>query len=440
MKKLLLLFLLIPFFGIAQDSTSYTTQEVKEFVPLNIMDEYEKAYGREEKTALRLGFLNYNDEYFIPFNLLNNYATYTGTPIIEMEQKFGKSISIKAGLGLIRPQYQMKRFQYSIPAFFDLKYYLNQKNRIKSGLQNNNFNGSYIGLRYLAYNMNNVNYDTIEYANFENAYKEFWNNKAIELFYGVQFGTAYDFKFIFGVRQNFDLKKVENDFLFFENQRSFYFKTSQFVSVDFLKNNKKNADCDILNCNESLNNAFKLKLDNPINIGKNTKMLNLNVGFERRIKQSNTTLNTNLQAIFTNYKLKTLSYFENGGFSGNILMFNQLGTALSLGVRQYLFKKQAILKGQEAKNLNGIYIEIGENINKSYIIGLDNEQLDRLLKKLYFDGYLQFGNQKIYAQKYFVNYFAQFNYIPNRVLPYSDLNLNFRKHNFNFGISAGLIK
>lgn len=426
MKHLLTILLLLPLFGFAQDSTSYTTQEVKEFVPLNIMDEYEKVYNVEQKTALKFGFMSTPNEFNMNFK-----------PFAEFGRKINSKNAVIVGLMFTDYLYRTTSNRNMLLNFlypnFEFKHYF------KDTTTQNNFNGRYISFfaKTIPVFKDKSSIDFFDTTN------EIVYRNALELRYGYQFGSLLDMSIAIGFSKSYKAKWQLDESLNYSltNKITPYLTTNFRLGIDLFEKNKKN--CEFIECFREQNAALKINLMDVFYLDRNFQHINFSPEYEQRIGKSAFTFTINPSFRFYNRKVFPQKQFllgDSNPFSYKIEFENYsystqtFYTELNTNLRWYFLLNKYIRKGQQNRNLDGLYALVGiKNVfmNNTRAFNPLSTSTNFNAKNVTEFGILTLGGgvQTIYKSKYFFDFNMSFGVSPfNHFKPslyYSILSLKF---------------
>jgi hypothetical protein len=385
MKKLFL-FLSLSFSLQAQsDSTNITFSEekVEKFEKTTLVDEYEKAFGgnRLVKSGLRLYALN-------PGVFNKQHLGF------QFEQKLGKDFSVLASVGNTFQILGSTTFEMS----FETKYFFKMKRRINLRLQKPNLNGNFIGLRFgyypTGYNRFEVDFRTLNIRNrFLGGFpiELFKERQNLSLIVGKQFGNTLSMSFQFGVKSG---SNISNYLTGFQNNgkivNQLFFTSQSQIGVGLLfpkTQTRAKNECQFLRCNTDVKKIWKLNLGNVLYLDKYSQNLELDIAYEKKLKSSPFSLNSNLILNFQSFRVPQISALNdtiiirpNGEkfqktlpvYSGKVISQPNLNFSFKEQLRFYPGMKEKVKSGQQGNNLNGIYtgleylLSFGKVINSNF--------------------------------------------------------------------------
>lgn len=364
MKKLLLFICVINLTAAAQDSTSisFGTETVNEFRKQRLMDEYERAFGRDKNvnTRLKTGLMD------------QSYANYAPsiTPFYGIEQRLTKNTSLiinsflSNGPGSSLPLYSLFKYRNQLKIALNLegRYYFSKTGR-------NMLSGNYAGLEYKMEDQIPKYLEMASSFNLPYYQKKHW---AINL--GKQFSNTFDLGLQFGIKEvikptvsntwqmSLDPEKSKANVPFI----GFFSKIGFGTDLPF-ESSKRPTNCDFLNCFTEFNTLIKVNLSNLLYLDPYKQNFKVDLSYEKKLKGLPVSLNIDIIGRFSSQKIykarKQITsphiWVERPTYYN--VKENELQATLSstLQLRYYFLQNIEIANGKSVSNLSGLYISPG---------------------------------------------------------------------------------
>jgi hypothetical protein len=443
MKKLLFI-LFIPLFVNAQTDSvkvSFSEEKVEKFEKTTLMDEYDKAFGvnRKVNAALKLGLD------FAEVNTNNLFINY--------EKKIGKAFSMNLGVrtGKINPE--------TSRIMLEPRWYFKMKKRMDSGLQGNNLNGDYLGIRFDS-GSEEANYTFGTSLNYTFLYgtrfiwgipfgfsskreSPFSSLNRFTLNYGKQFGKTVDFTLSLGYQTINEQVFTANRFstIFPRTKTGGYGYGFERASTWFLSSNTRlslgvflpienreelSYKCDFLLCNYDVKRLLKLNMSQLFYIDKYGYKVFLNGEYEIKLGKLPLSLNTAVTLDYNMLKNVAIKSYRDtiiNGYKSRVdyvfekeRVENHLGTVkISEQLRYYVGMKNRVRKGKSANNLSGLYLGFAANYLLRYEAEINPNSVNyfRITDDFWFDtskfSYnFSIGYQRQTAKNAFIDYGFRF--------------------------------
>ncbi|SKC03993.1 hypothetical protein [Dyadobacter psychrophilus] len=334
MKKALtpLLFLLLIQRAFAQDSIPVSFhQETDTLVKQRFIDRYENVFMTKVPTRQM-------------FKIAAVSSEIQGTGVVlGYEYKLFPSLSVEASVyaqlsrynvSIVRDLIISQHKKVNIWANAKVRWYYNMNNRMREGLNANNFSGAYLAISYD---------QQLHLPDMSGGKRQGWPG----LLYGFQsrFLNNGFFDFSLGVYH----KDIGNNPYFQSSPAIFGIKNyvlgSQArigIALGDWKKSGKNPLCDVIVCDEIVHNQLKIEMPNmAIGIGKQT--INAGLAYEKKLGNSPVSVQAN-----TNFFL----YNQSGQDSYKISF---LAASAGLELRYYFLQRFLIRNGKTGGNLSGPY-------------------------------------------------------------------------------------
>lgn len=220
------------------------------------------------------------------------------------------------------------------------RWYYDMRRRIKAGVNVNNFTGNYLAIvAEKRWGTAETNYQLSRFGAEFGLQRRFLNNGRIEF----AIGTFYQFyqKGYYPALLSYGHNK-KSDFVIVS-------RTSMGFAFGDWRRNRKAAICEVLRCDESLSQQWKL-LWPRIYLSSRFTQATAGLAYERKLGNRPLSVNAQVTADY----MRIVSYMQTG--TENQLVSNDIQLWPSLQLRYYFDTKQKLRKGTGGNNLSGLYI------------------------------------------------------------------------------------
>ena len=264
------------------------------------------------------------------------------------------------------------------------RWYYNMNRRIRQGLSANNFSGGYFAFSYE---------QSLQLT-------DSYSNKNV-----ARLGLLYGFQSRFLNRGYIDYSvglfqsKLGSNSYFFEDPA--FFKAKNFVlgtqvniGIAFgdWKKSANNPLCDVLVCDESIKDQFKIEVP-YIAIGLKDQVAQAGLAYERRIGNTPLSIQGGTELYYTNRTAQ--NFFHNRYFNA--------GAALEL--RYYFLQNYMMRRGKTGSNFSGPYVGLrgAYDVHRGEITYVYQPELNRKFKYETTSGELHLGYQQRLFKRLYIN-------------------------------------
>jgi hypothetical protein len=341
--RILIAILLLTGSVFAQDSTQISYSEIQDtLVKQRFIDRYENVFMTKVPTRhmFKVGVSQYYEA--VPFPLYNEIPFTNLSLHLGYEFKFLPAFSVALS-GHI-PNYgtsaPLKSAWSNTVLDAQVRWYFDMKNRIKTGKSANNFSGNYAALFY-------------------NLPGTFDYREIVGLKLGLQRRFLNSGFIDFAVALQYEIQS----FTSISTQASFGFAFGDW------KKAKSAPICDVLFCDESIEQQWKIKLP-ELTFGYYLNRIRAGLAYERRIKNSPLTVNFQMDAaLHKGYihilplLLKDIPDEISQGFS-SYFMSREATFSFSIQPRYYFLQEKQKMKGRSGNGMSSFYT--GINLENSF--------------------------------------------------------------------------
>ena len=360
-KEIFLFLTLFAHIGFAQDSTKiFFSQEIDTLAKQRFIDRYEHVFMTKTPTR-HLVKLDYVSSMIRGSGVSLGYE-YKILPSFSLEiRTYAQTARTHVGLSFYTFQepVQIQEMWFNAKG----RWYFNMNKRMKTGLNANNFSGSYLALsaeQSIIVHNRWPHYGTstrrtgIQYG-FQSRLLNYGHaDFSIGIFH--QLRNDYQDGGIYGneyVRSNLEL-------------RTFKLATQASFGLGFGSWARKKSItplCDVLVCDEEINGQWKVAFP-QINISTIGQWASSEVAYERRIAKSSFSTALSLGASL--YNISRADYTNSRSYPAERMWDTSVSGSAELGLRYYYFQKRQKLRGNGGFNFSGLYSGIAATYGYSY--------------------------------------------------------------------------
>lgn len=416
-KTIIFIFIVLTQNSWAQDTIQVKySQETDTLFKQRFLDRYE--YVFMTKVPTRHMFKVGLSQYFQPlqFTLLDDRILNNSSLTLGYEFKFlpAFSIALSSHIPFYTAALDQKYVLQSIVGDAQLRWYFDMKKRIRSGKSANNFSGNYIAFNYTTLGVNDMG-----------------ENKPT---FGLKFG--FQRRFLNAGFFDFAVSIQQRDPTFYYGLYDMSFSTQASFGFAFgdWKKAKRAPLCDLLICDESFRDQWKIKLPEVTFVFRANK-IRLGIGYERKIKESPYSINIQYDAFVNKGFSSTNSFMAIADLFGkySIDVTREISQILTIQPRYYLFQKRDELLGKSSNGFSGFYAGINSEYN--FYLGKHNvfnsRINDQVIKKHILKAGPLFGfQQRLFSHGYF-DLNTSVNYQNQSLRPVSNSHFNVK---LNLGV------
>jgi hypothetical protein len=324
----------------AQDSLEvvYTQEQQDTIVKQRFIDRYENVFMTKVPTRHMFKFgLTFSPNYLFA---VENSQTQSTSYHVGYEYKAFPSFSVGTEITAGGGWGSQTDFSGTLFANVYGRWYYDMKRRIKEGVNVNNFTGNYLAIvAEKSWGIAESNYQLSRFGTEFGLQRRFLNNGRIEFAIGA-FYQLYQ-KGYYPALLSYEQGK-KSDFAIVS-------RTSMGLAFGDWRRNRNAAICDVLRCDESLSQQWKL-LWPKIYLSSRFAQATAGLAYERKLGNLPLSVNAQINADY----MRIVSSLRTGTEARRAS--NDIQIWPSLQLRYYLDTKEKLRRGTGGNNLSGVYL------------------------------------------------------------------------------------
>jgi hypothetical protein len=322
----------------AQDSLPITySQERDTIVKQRFIDRYENVFMTKVPTRHMFKLsLTFSPNYLFA---IDNNAIQTTAYGLGYEYKLSPSLSVGSDFQINGGWGDSSGVTGTLVGNIYGRWYYDMKRRMEEGISVNNFTGNYVAIvAGKRWGKAEADYQSLNFGVEFGLQRRFLNNGRIEFAIGISYqkylAGHYPVQLGYGVHKAADFVIAS--------------RTSMGLAFGDWKRNNNTALCDILRCEESIQQQWKLFWP-KVYLSSQFVQGTLGLAYERKFGSSPLSLNGQVTTDYLRIVSKTVA-------PQNKIVSNDVQVWPALQLRYYLGQKEAARKGTGGQNLSGVYI------------------------------------------------------------------------------------